>query len=94
MKTKKKNFSVGDWVVMEENYKQYLSKKLDKGSKNYIKSYSYPQQIQKTYAETSDCKKGFLVFSKGKKMFETAFRLATEKEIKEQTIKNIFSNNM
>jgi hypothetical protein len=75
---------------MEENYKEYLNKKLGKGSKDYIKSYNYPKQILKTYAESSDCKKGFLVFSKGKKMWEAAFRLATEKEIKEQIIKNIF----
>ena len=90
MKTKKKNFNVGDWVVMEENYKEYLTKKLGKGSKDYIRGYNYPKQVLKTYAESSDGKKGFLVFSKGKKMFETAFRLATKKEIKEQIIKNIF----
>jgi hypothetical protein len=83
---KKDNFSVGDWVIMNEEYKNSLKKKFGLTAKIYIMNFNYPQQIQKIFNSDKD----ILVFSQNRKMWNKAFRLATEKEIREQNIKNIF----
>ena len=83
MNIKKNNFIVGDWVIMNESYKENLKNKFGVNAKIFIMNFDYPQEIQSSEKE-------ILGFLENKRMWNKAFRLATEKEIKEYKLKNIF----
>ena len=80
-------FEIGDWVILTETYiAQY-----DHKANRYIKGFNYPQEILDIHENFLGNFPGY-VFSDTKttKIDKGQFRKATENEIKQMKIKNIF----
>ena len=83
-------FKVGDWVILTEEYaKESLTRDV-KG--RYVKDYKLPQEILEIRYQESTHISTLFVFAPNRitTMERSSFRLATEKEIKMQKIKNSF----
>jgi hypothetical protein len=95
MENLRKYFDVGVWVVLNETYIEYIEKRFGKKSETFIRKNQYPQIIKKIYKGDNILKSTVLEFYSGSKVKVrgTEFRFATEKEIKEQEIRNIFLKN-
>ena len=80
-------FEIGDWVLLNDETLAKLSKNSSQNAKKYIENYKFPRQI---LSITSTPMSHLYVMGKGLKIREREFRLATEKEIKEQEIRSKF----
>jgi hypothetical protein len=89
MKKETIEFKPGDWVILKESF---IKKMNGEGGITSINKNSYPQKLKNIYPSGGGLSPLTLVFAPNKKwsLIENEFRLATEKEIKEQKIKNIF----
>jgi hypothetical protein len=94
MEEKLLNFKVGDWVILEESYLHNKRSRNIKRTNKILDMFSYPQQIRAIYQKKEWPSRRLFEFSSGKewRLYENEFRLATDKEIKEQQIKNLFVN--
>ena len=83
-------FKVGDWVILTE---EEIAQLLIKGRENkYVKGYDFPQEIVEIRYQEIEQISTIYIFAPNKitTMKKDTFRLATENEIKNQKIKNIF----
>ena len=85
----KAKFEVGDWVLLNDDalFRANKYSTQNQNAKIFIENYKYPRQVL-SLIET-----GFsylYMVGKGLKIRERDFRLATEKEMKEQEIRSKF----
>jgi hypothetical protein len=81
---------VGDWVILtEEKVKESLAKNKEG---RYVKDYYLPQKIMAIRYQEFEQISTIYIFAPNRitTMEKGSFRLATEREIKNQKIKNIF----
>jgi hypothetical protein len=85
------SFKPGEWVILRKSYLEKMPEKY-RAENEILNKYSYPHKIQ-TICRSKNQFKEILVFSRDERwvIIEEEFRLATEKEIKEQHIRNIFN---
>jgi hypothetical protein len=80
-------FKVGDWVIVRENY---LDEQILNKAEKILIEYSFPQEI----LLIDKLKNGKTIYHLNRIDYKTEnikfFRLATEMEIKQQQIKNMF----
>jgi hypothetical protein len=84
---KEPNFKVGDWVIMDEDYLNSVSVNI---RKILIKKYNYPQKIEKISTYSKYDSTYYLDGAGHNTKYIYRFRLATEKEIKIQQLKETF----
>jgi hypothetical protein len=91
MKDIEAEFEIGDWILLKKEALVILSKNFTQ-NKIYIENYRYPQQVLSIITKLlMDGTTGiFYETIKGQKIRGRDFRIATEKEKKEQEIRNKF----
>jgi hypothetical protein len=85
-------YQVGDWVILRERYLTMLSKMNFEQAKITLEKYKHPNKILSIFEYKLKDGTVHYGYSTGGKtaMKEKEFRLATNKEIKEQELRNIF----
>jgi hypothetical protein len=91
--TKNPDLKIGDWVIVEDCFLDYAHKFYGKAIKR--EQYRYPQEVLEIFIDENNLE-GVVIYATGDnwQLSHNEFRLATKKEIKENTIKNIFKINI
>jgi hypothetical protein len=83
------DLKIGDWVILKDSFLNYVYEIY--GVKIKREQYRYPQKVQEVTVDENNLK-GVVIYAPRENwhLSHNEFRLATKKEITENTIRNIF----